>query len=195
MDVSKRQMQKENTRRRIIETAYRVFSEKGFGATTSDIAKEAGVSHGCVFAHFPTLNDLLICLLSEFGKSIGLKLHGLAENKHSIEELLNVHIEVLEEYEDFYTRFISEMNMLPDEAKDTFVMIQSSVAFHFQKVTEYDISTGKIKNIEPHMLFNTWIAIVHYYLQNKGFFAPEGRVLKRYKSELIKNYLKLISNI
>jgi AcrR family transcriptional regulator len=80
MRTSKRQIQKLNTRKKIIETAYKVFSEKGFSVPSSIIAKEAGVSHGAIFAHFPTMDDLLISLLSDFGDKIGASLHALAKN-------------------------------------------------------------------------------------------------------------------
>jgi len=80
MKVSTRQIQKLNTRKKIIETAYKVFSEKGFSVPSSIIAKEAGVSHGSIFAHFPTMNDLLISLLSDFGDKMGSSLHILAKN-------------------------------------------------------------------------------------------------------------------
>jgi len=64
MADSTRQIQKLNTRKKIIETAYKIFSERGFSVPSNIIAKEAGVSHGSIFAHFPTINDLMVCLFS-----------------------------------------------------------------------------------------------------------------------------------
>jgi AcrR family transcriptional regulator len=192
--ISKRQIQKMNTRNRIIETAYRVFSEKGFSAATSVIAKEAGISHGSIFVHFPTLNDLLVCLLSDFGDKIGTSMHALTKNCDSIESLLDEHLNVLEEYEAFYTRLISEINLLPSEAKSTFVMIQSIVAFHFSSIVEREIEKGTVKKLPTHMLFNTWLGLVHYYLQNREFFSsPNESVLRRYKAEILSTYLNLIT--
>ncbi len=194
MKDSKRQVQKANTRKKIIETAYRIFSEKGFSVATSVIAKEAGVSHGSIFVHFPTLNDLLVCLLSDFGDKIGGSLHILTKRYDSIESLLEEHLNVLEEYEAFYTRLISEMNLLPDEAKSTFVMIQSTVAFHFSSRIEREIETGAVKKLPTHMLFNTWLGLVHYYLLNREFFSgPNESVLRRYKPVLISTYINLIN--
>jgi AcrR family transcriptional regulator len=44
-----------NTQKKIIDAAIKVFSEKGFeGATTSEIAQEAGVAEGTIFRHFST---------------------------------------------------------------------------------------------------------------------------------------------
>lgn len=43
----------------MIETALDVFSRKGFdGATTKEIAVEAGVTEAIIFRHFPTKQDL-----------------------------------------------------------------------------------------------------------------------------------------
>jgi len=193
MRTSKRQIQKLNTRKKIIETAYKVFSEKGFSVPSSIIAKEAGVSHGAIFAHFPTMDDLLISLLSDFGDKIGASLHALAKKSDSAENLLKEHLKVLEEYEAFYSRLISEKTRLPDEAKNTFAIIQSTVAFHFASVIEREIEKGTVKKLPIHMLFNTWMGLVHYYLLNKDFFSDSGEsVIKRYGSELLSAYLNLI---
>ncbi|MCR4437345.1 MAG: TetR/AcrR family transcriptional regulator [Eubacteriales bacterium] len=193
MRVSTRQTQKSNTRKKIIETAYRIFSEKGFSVPTSIIAKEAGVSHGSIFVHFPTLNDLLICLLSDFGDNMGASLHMLAKKCYSVENLLKEHLNVLEEYEAFYSRLILEKNRLPDEAKSTFVIIQSTVAFHFSSVIDREIEKGTVKKLPIHILFNTWLGLVHYYLLNKEFFSDSnGSVIRRYRAELLSTYLNLI---
>jgi AcrR family transcriptional regulator len=45
---------------KILEAAIAVFSEKGFsGATTSEIAKRAGVAEGTIFRYFKTKKDIL----------------------------------------------------------------------------------------------------------------------------------------
>jgi len=195
MKASTRQIQKENTRKKIIEAAFRVFSEQGFSVATSIIAKEAGVSHGSIFVHFPTLNDLLICLLSDFGDKIRTSLHTLAKKCDSVEDLLNEHLNVLEEYESFYSRLVSEKDRLPDEAKSTFAAVQSTVAFHFSSVIEREIENGTVKKLPVHMLFNTWLGLVHYYLLNREFFSDSNEsVLRRYRSDLLFTYLNLIKN-
>ncbi|MZP29733.1 TetR family transcriptional regulator [Heliobacterium undosum] len=48
----------------IAEAALRVFTEKGFSAaTTSEIAREAGISEGTIFRHFKTKKEILLALL------------------------------------------------------------------------------------------------------------------------------------
>ncbi|WP_160676947.1 TetR/AcrR family transcriptional regulator [Clostridium sp. C8-1-8] len=53
-------MVRENKEELILESAIKIFSEKGFSAaTTSEIAKEAGVAEGTIFRYFKTKKDLL----------------------------------------------------------------------------------------------------------------------------------------
>ena len=192
MCMSKRQQQKEETKNRIVEVAYKIYSQNGFSATTADIAKVAKVSHGTIFAHFNTLNELLIYLINDFGDKLGRRLHELAENSHNIKEVLEAHLNVIEEYEDFYKRFISETSLLPIEVRNIFVVIQSTLSFHFNKVLEKEILKEKIKNIPTSMIFNTWVGLLHYYLQNSDLFSPNESVIKRYRDDLIDSFLKLI---
>lgn len=51
--------------RRILESAIKLFAEKGFhGSSTSEIARDAGVAEGTIFRHFKTKKDLLYALIA-----------------------------------------------------------------------------------------------------------------------------------
>lgn len=191
---SKRQLQKENTRRRILEAAYRVYSAQGFTAATAAIAKEAGVSHGAIFVHFPTLNELLTCLTQDFAGRLGLALHELAEESGDMETLIKSHLDVLSRYEDFYIRLITEKSLLPEDARIILADLQTTAAYHFGRVFDREIKNRTVKAIPAHMVFNTWLGLVHYYLQNKDSFSPEGPLLARYGPELTSTFLSLIQS-
>jgi hypothetical protein len=52
---------------------------------------------------------------------------------------------------------------------------------------------GRVKNLPASILFNTWLGLIHYYLENREFFAKPGEsVLKRHRAELLTAYLHLI---
>ena len=188
----KRQLQKAQTREKIIDAAIKVYSELGFSAPTAAIADKAQLSHGTIFVHFPTVDSLLVCLLEVFSQDINAELHSLAASGNDIAKLLDMHISVLIKYEDFYRRLIKETVYLPEEAKNTFIIIQSTVSIHFLQALEHEIDAGKIKNIPFSMLFNTWLGLVHYYLLNSDLFTPGKSVLTRYKNRLIQCFLALI---
>ena len=51
----------EETRERLLDAAARTFELKGYeGATVAQIAKEAGVSSGAIYAHYSTKAELLV---------------------------------------------------------------------------------------------------------------------------------------
>lgn len=188
---TKRQVQKEETRLHILETAYRIYGEEGFSATTNQIARAASVSHGTIFVHFPTVENLIVCLLEGFNAEINGQLHILSEKDESLETFLEAHIDVLIRYEAFYKRLISEINVLPQEAKFVFINLQSVVSFHLNQVIDRCKNEKTIKEIPMHIIFNSWLGLVHYYLINSYLFT-EGSILTEYKVELISNYIKLI---
>jgi AcrR family transcriptional regulator len=188
----KRKLQKAQTRERIIVAALKVYSEQGFSSPTTAIADEAQVSHGSIFVHFPTVESLFLCLLDDFSQDINSELHSLAEYGNDITKLLEKHIDILIKHEGFYKRLTKEAVYLPEEAKNTFINIQSTVSIHFLQALEQEISAGKIKPIPFHMIFNTWLGLIHYYLLNGDLFAPKESVLMRYKSTLIECFMALI---
>lgn len=191
---SKRQVQKENTKIKILETAYKVYSEYGLKATTAIIAKEAGVSHGTIFVHFSSVNELLTYLIESFGDKLTQEIHDIAKKNDSMKRLLETHLDILSKHEDFYIHIISEKSLLPEDVQLTLANIQSNIAFHFNRVIEREIQNHAAKNIPVHMAFNTWIGLIHYYLLNKDLFSPDEPLLKRYGSELAATFLELIKN-
>lgn len=194
MKESQRQLQKNSTRQHITETAIQEYGKNGFARTrTSDIAKAANVSHGTVFAHFSTQEELLTAVIDEFGSRINFRLHELACGKSSLYEVLEAHVRGLVEFEDFYTRLVIENRLLPEEVRNTFIMIQSTVSFHLSQVAEQEMKAGTILTLPVHMIFNGWIGLLHYYLANGDLFSPGESVLKRHGKDLIHYYTGLLA--
>lgn len=194
MTKSQRQQQKENTRQLIIDMALNLFAKNGLtAARTSDIASAAKVSHGTVFAHFPTREILLDAVVEEFGMRITNRLHELVSENCGLSEVLEAHVKGISEYEGFYTRLVSEGRLLNENSRNSLIMIQSAISFHISQVTEREIKAGKIRSMSIALLYNTWVGLVHHYLINSDLFAPEGPVLERYGKQLIEHYINLIT--
>ena len=59
-----RQQQAEETKSRLIDSALKIFSNKGYKAsTTKDIAKEAGVTDGLIYHYFKSKEELIWAIL------------------------------------------------------------------------------------------------------------------------------------
>lgn len=191
--MTRRQIQKQRTRELIIEKAFSVFAGKGFSAArASDIAEAAGVSHGTVFLHFPSMDDLTVAVIERFGECVSLRLHELAREGSGLRGVLEAHIKGLCEYEAFYTRLVTERTLLPGSAKTAFLVIQSSISLHLAQAAQREMSEGLVKDVPMHLLFNTWAGLVHYYLENGDLFAPGASVLGRCGGELISHFMRLV---
>ncbi len=189
MKKTNRELQKEQTKALLVKTAYEVFSEKGIMNTRiSDITQAAGVSHGTIFVHFPSMDALIEEVVAFFGQKIALRTHELASSCGSLSELLRAHLDGIMEFESFYTRLIIENRFLPLGARDCFISIQSAISLHFSQAAR----DAQITGIPTYMLFNMWVGLVHYYLSNGDLFAPEGNVISHCGEALIQNYLKLL---
>ncbi|MEN3039537.1 MAG: helix-turn-helix domain-containing protein, partial [Candidatus Kryptonium sp.] len=58
---------RKNTRDQILSSALKLFSERGFlGATTKEIARQAGISEVTLFRHFSNKEKLFISVLNKY---------------------------------------------------------------------------------------------------------------------------------
>ncbi len=189
-----REAQKLETRRRILEAASRVFAREGIlASTTASVAKEAGLAHGSLFAHFGSQEGLVVAAIEDFGATVSLRLHELAEAGAGTRGVLEAHLRGIREREDFYARLVVEAPLLPAGARRSLLLIQSSIAFHLSPAIEADEEAGRIAAMPLALLFNTWLGLLHYYLANRELFAPGASVIERRGAELLDHFMLLIS--
>lgn len=188
-----RERQKERTRARILRAAVRLFARRGITASrTIDVARSARVSHGTVFVHFPTREDLVASVIGEFGSRVAARIHDLVDGEGGLREGLQAHLAGLQSEEGFYRRLVAEGPVLPLCARSVLVGIQSAVSFHLEEVWQREVDAGRCLPIRFHLLFNTWIGLIHHYISNRDLFAPGESVLARYGPELIDHFLTLV---
>jgi AcrR family transcriptional regulator len=102
---------KEQTRRRLLAAAARVFRRRGYrGASVEAIAAEAGYTVGALYSNFEGKDDLLLALLEEeLGAITKRVVAAAAEADDAIEKLRRGALEwmaVLDEERDFYVLLI-----------------------------------------------------------------------------------------
>jgi AcrR family transcriptional regulator len=191
--IRNRDEQKSRTRRRIIDAAVAVFAREGIlSSTTAEIAKEAGLSHGSVFARFGTQEALIAAVIEDFGESLSRRHHELVASGARTREVLDAHLRAIAEREAFYATLVVEAPILPPRARDSLVLIQSSISFHLSPAVDADTLAGRIRAMPLHLLFNTWIGLIHHYLANRRLFAPGDSVIGRRGEELLDHFMSLI---
>src|SRR5262245_47200906 len=98
---SARARQKVETKGRILAKAKLLCARRGFARTrTIDVARAARVSHGSVFVHFPSREDLMTAVVAEMAREITDALHARAAGGATLAEALAAHLECLAARED-----------------------------------------------------------------------------------------------
>ena len=193
MPQASRKEQKDATQRRLVEVGLDFFASRGFAnANTADFAKAAGVSHGAVFLHFPTREALVLRVLDVFGDRLSAALKAAMQGEGTFAGALRAHLGVLRKYEPFYARLVQEGQLLPIKARSLLFIINASVSHRLKLVAEGEAAAGTMRKIAPHLLFNTWLALLHYYIANRDVFAPGESVLAAKGDELVAHFLDLV---
>ena len=118
-------MSAENTRDKILESALKLFSQKGFlGATTREIAKEAAVAEVTLFRHVPSKEALFEEVIRRYSFLPALKgiLPGLeqADYEEALLEIARRFLERLEERKDLIRIMLAERHHYPSQVKRIF---------------------------------------------------------------------------
>ncbi len=112
----------ESTREKILETALKLFSQKGYlGATTKEIAKEAGIAEVTLFRYFSSKEALFGEVINTYSFLPTLKELLEKIRKEPYEKALKViayeFIKVLESKKDLIKIMHSEIQRYPEEIK------------------------------------------------------------------------------
>jgi AcrR family transcriptional regulator len=182
------------TRQRVLRAATRLVERRGFAGTrTIDVARATQLSEGAVFMHFPSREALNLAVAAELGRAITDRLHALVSDGCDLRAALLAHVQCLEENEDVYRCLLREGPLLPKGFQRTWTGLQSAVAHHLQRAAAVDLADKKLRRVAPHLLFNTWIGLLHHYLINRELFVTSGSVMKKHGRMLVDHYLALLA--
>ncbi len=160
-------------------------------ASTLDVARRARVSHGLVFAHFSTRDALLVEAVSDLGLRMTNAMHALVHDGAHLREVLRAHLRCIQEHEDLYARLIAELPFLPARARTAWVGVQSAVSHHLADAYAAGVRAGELESLPPHLVFNTWVGLVHHYVLSRELFAPGGSVVRKHGPMLVDHFLRL----
>ncbi|MDV3426266.1 MAG: TetR/AcrR family transcriptional regulator [Bacillota bacterium] len=178
-------MPKENTEDRIMDSAIKLFYQKGYnGASTSEIAKEAGIAEGTIFRYFKTkkeiLNQVLIKLIENLSQSLITDRMDmlLKENKgQSTRDILKVilsdRVVMIDENWETIKIIITEMQFHEDIKEAFFKNVVSRVDKLLDKLIESGIEKGCIKNINKVLIKQVIVGNFASYIIRKKFMNCE----------------------
>lgn len=188
-EMNKRIRQKEETRQKILMAAKESYCNKGFQVATKDIALVANVSHGSIFAHFSTADLLCQEVLTKYFDDIGGALDECIRGGADLKSYLRKWLELIELEEAFYRRISSEGALVSEGCQAKIIGFQAAVAIDMERLIKKLDEVSPVKKLPLSFLVNTWLGVIHYYIQNREWYTP---VRTSRKEKLVNQYLILI---
>lgn len=187
-------MKKSNgTKQLLLEATLKLISEKGYlGATTREIAQEAGVTELTLFRHFGSKEHLFEELLNGYTflpklKELLPELQGLA-----FEEALQViairFLLTLKERKAMIKIMYSEVTIYPEKIRAVYNRfideMRSTLAGYFESMQR----KGLMKKHSPEMAARVFLWILFSYFRSEEIMRPGGMK----KDTMEKNILEII---
>jgi len=172
---------RENTRKKILEAASRVFAKKSLGATISDIAAEAGVSQGLAYRYFPSKEAIFHTLLRQLLQSSEAERFSQDKGKSSrelLERFVSETIRLRQEHPEFY-RFLFQA--LSDESlPGDIIQMQDAHGQKIRKVLRRLITdgqaVGEVSKGDPDQLVDVILACLEGFSIRLAYSDPAQKV-------------------
>jgi len=182
----------------ILSAAKRVFSRKGYEATTmEDIAAEAGFGKASLYFYFKGKEEVFLSLIKD----------GLERQKNLLKEVMNRQLSNVEKLEAVLAKFFEYvqenrefMRIVHSESQKLYATtlreVRSSIIREHKKRTEgiasiirEGIKSGEFRKVEPTLAAASFMGIIRSVIFN-WFVRDEKSLLDRYKPMVMDIFLK-----
>lgn len=175
----------------ILEAALKVFSEKGFnGATTAEIAREAGIAEGTIFRHFRSKKDLLLALvvptfinlvaprvIDQLVKLIDSMQREGATTKEIIRAVVRDRLKLLRRVFPLMQLMITEMQYHPEIRDQIFNQLTFKQKDVFARFYRQGVEAGELQDLEPWAVMRNLGGMLFLYNFWSSISRSEWRVL------------------
>ena len=173
-------MKKTDTKERLLEATLKLISEKGYmGATTREIAQEAGVTELTLFRHFGSKEKLFKELLGSYTflpklKELLPELEGLS-SREALELIATRFLLTLKERKSMVRIMYSEYTAYPENIREVynkFVQeMRTTLAAFFEGLQKKGVLR---KSISPNMTARMFLWILLSYFRSEEIMQSSG---------------------
>jgi AcrR family transcriptional regulator len=201
LETTTTRMAADERRQQICKTAMKLFSERGFGGTTTkEIANAAGVSEATVFKHFSNKDELYTAILDNKACD-----HGFDNPFAEIADK----IDAKDDFGVFYGMALNALNKHRDDSDFLRLMLQSALEDHeiahvfFETfITHvYDFlggyirqrqADGEFREIEPRLVVRAFIGMFVHHSLNNILWDKEQKLLKISNEEAAREFTEIL---
>ncbi len=192
---------------KILQSAIQIFSEKGFSAaTTSEIAKSAGIAEGTIFRYFKTKKDILRGILIQTINLFSGKIvmdgvekifntSGDKDLRSIMKELIYDRLKIVDSFFPMARIIVTEAMYHEDvrEAIYQNIIVKASAAFgeFHARMAEKGLMRG---DIDPLVIFRSALGNMFLLIAQKKLFG-EKLVIDDFEAEVDKMLVVLLYGI
>ena len=155
-------------REQIHEVASRLFSERGYHATSMrELAGALGMQGGSLYAHISGKEDLLVEIVNGASQQFDEALFALGSVNlpadHKLREAMRRHIQVVADNMDSATVFFHEWKHLSPEAYKRVTGWRDSIDLFYRELVAQGIQEGVFRpDLDPRMTSNLILSAVNW---------------------------------
>jgi len=165
----------DETRRRILEAAAQVFSEKGYArATTRAIAAAAGVNEVTLFRHFGSKRNLLSAVIDQYSAlpDLAAVLEGqlTGDYRHDLRRLCTVFLTALTERREAMRLMLCEADHLP-EVREVMAQIPRQLRQSLAGYLQQQMEQGRVRDLNPELAAQALLGMFFAYAVGRSILA------------------------
>lgn len=191
--IQKRSIEK---RKKIIDTASKIFNNKGYlDTTTAEIAKEAGLATGSVYAYFKNKKDIFIEVLQLYSRTVynnTIANLNKIKDKNDLTLLVDTMVNSVLENHKFSPRFHQEITMLActdDDIREYHHQQQKiQIDKYLEKLGEYTLSFSNKKE-KLFLVYSLIEGMCHEIMYSRDSNFHKDTLIKECK-EIVKKILQ-----
>jgi AcrR family transcriptional regulator len=190
-------MRKDTTRHNLLEATLKLISEKGYlGATTREIARQAGVTELTLFRHFGTKERLFEELLSSYTflprlKELLPELESLSY-RDALTLIATKFLLTLRERKSMIKIMHSEITIYPDKIRKMYTSfideVRETLATYFVSMQK----KGMLRNVSPGTAARTFLGMLFSYFRTEEIIRENGMTktkMDRHVKELVDIFM------
>jgi AcrR family transcriptional regulator len=193
--------QKTEKQQKIVETAIRLFAEKGYANTsTAEIARTSGVSEGTIFKHYGTKDKLLLSVILPFVSELfpqmaqELVKETFSENTTTFEQflrsLIKNRVHFVTENKEIFQVVIKEFVYKDELRKELLPYAMAHVPPIFKHVVEQFKDRGELMDLPAERIIKNLLTFLG------GFFVSRFLLADNYivSEEEIEDAIQFVMN-
>lgn len=188
-------MRKNITRERLLTAGLKVFSQKGYtGATTKEIAREAGIAEVTLFRHFPSKEKLFEAVINNYSFLPALKglLPALKDMEYgdALSEIAKRFLERLTERRDLIRIMHAELPRYPAKVRE---MYRNFIDEIFRTLASYFKEVQKkkgLRNFNPELGAGAFLGMFFSYFNSREMLLKKD-LLATDETLIIKEFVDI----